>query len=35
MQGVGEKEEATVKGFIRVTESCAVTGRERGVVERI
>jgi hypothetical protein len=35
MQGAGEKEEGNIKGFIRVTGLCAVTGRERGVVERI
>jgi len=37
MQGVGEKEEVNAKRFIRVTEPCVVTGRERerGVVERI
>jgi hypothetical protein len=35
MQGVGEKKEGNVKGFVRVTEACAVTGKERGLVERI
>jgi hypothetical protein len=29
MQGFGQKEEMNVKGFIRVTEHCVVTGGER------
>jgi hypothetical protein len=29
IQGVGKKEEVNVKGFIRVTEHCVVTERER------
>jgi hypothetical protein len=35
MHGAGEKREGNVKGFVKVTETCAVTEGERGVVERI